>query len=230
MSEPPPQTVLVGGMTVNWHPCLLAEVSPHDGPDPAGTTMDVKRYNDLAHKNIAIDDPTFTSSFSAFGVVAGTSHLMGVRSLILDRSRMRRDARVFIYSEDPDTMQSWIELVDKGTLSGVVELPWRRPAQDGKESDDGDCDSAMPKGCTVTLLEPAKLSVDCGDGRCMIIDAPQRTRIWTGCAPRAAEKPKVSVGRAYGKKVLFFDGDWGDSLELPMLLTGGQFMALAIGV
>lgn len=28
----PPQTVTVGGSTVTWHPCLLAEAAPHDGP------------------------------------------------------------------------------------------------------------------------------------------------------------------------------------------------------
>lgn len=226
----PPKTVLVGGMTVTWHPCLLAEVSPHDGPNPTGTVMDVRRYNDLAHKNIAIDDDSFTSEFSAFGVVAGTTAKMGVRSLVLDRSRMRRDTRLFVYCEDSEIMQAWMELIRMGTVSAAEDLPWRHPRQDSKEDEEGGCDPVMPNTCTVTLLQPAKLSVDCGDGRCMIIDAPRRTRIWIECATGAVEKPKVSVGRANGKDVLFFDGGWGDSLELPMPLAGGQFMALAIGV
>lgn len=223
----PPATVMVGGMSVTWHPCLLADVSPHDGPDPAGATYDVKRYNDLAHKNIAIDDADFTSGFSTFGVVAGTIAKMGVRSLVLDRSRLRPDTRVFVYSEDPEFMESWIDLIKQDSVSAAKALPWR---SDRTESEDCECGPTEPCSCSVTLLEPAKLSVDCDDGRCIIIDAPRLTRIWTGHAPVAAKKPKVSVGRANGKDVVFFDGDWGDSLELPMPMAGGQFMALAIGI
>ncbi len=226
----PPATVMIGGMSVTWHPCLLAEVSPHDGPDPAGATYDVKRYNDLAHKNIAIDDVTFTTGFSTFGVVAGTTAKIGVRSLVLDRSRLSPDTRVFVYSEDPEFMESWIDLIKQGSVPAAKALPWRPNRPDHKESEDCECGLTEPSGCSVTLLEPAKLSVDCGGGRCMIIAAPRRTRIWTGHALVAAKKPKVSVGRANGKEVVFFDGDWGDSLELPMLMAGGQFMALAIGI
>lgn len=208
----------------------MPKSAPIDGPDPTGATFDVKRYNDLAHKNIAIDDAAFSSGFSTFGVVAGTIAKMGVRSLVLDRSRLRSDTRVFVYSEDPDTMQTWIGLIRKGAVSAAKALPWRPHRPDRTEIEDCECSPTVPSCCAVTLLEPAKLSVDCGDGRCMIIDALRRTRFWTGHANVTAEKPKVSVGRANGKVVVFFDGDWEDSLELPMPMAGGQFMALAIGV
>lgn len=226
----PPETVMVGGMSVNWHPCLLAEVSPHDGPEPAGATFDVKRYNDLAHKNIAIDDAATTSGFSTFGVVAGTAAKMGVRSLVLDRSRLRADTRVFVYSEDANTMKTWINLIRKGKVSGAETLPWRPHQPDRNDDENCEYTPKEPDSCSVTLLSPAKLSVDCCDGRSLIIDAPRKTRIWTGHASVVAKKPKVSVGRANGKDVVFFDGDWSDSLELPMPLSGGQFTSLAIGV
>ena len=32
----PPETVMVSGAPVRWHPCLLVEASPHDGPTPVG--------------------------------------------------------------------------------------------------------------------------------------------------------------------------------------------------
>lgn len=49
----PPKQVLVSGMMVNWHPCLLVEVSPHDGFTPTGNH--VWNNNNLAQKNISIN-------------------------------------------------------------------------------------------------------------------------------------------------------------------------------
>jgi len=55
----PPKTVVVGGITVNWHPCLLVEVSPHDGFAPIGNH--VWDNNNLAQKNISIIYPDSSS-------------------------------------------------------------------------------------------------------------------------------------------------------------------------
>ncbi|HTD38369.1 MAG TPA: S8 family serine peptidase [Candidatus Limnocylindrales bacterium] len=49
----PPQTAMVGMSTVTWHPCLLAEVSPHPGPSLAG--VHVWDSPNLAQKNITIN-------------------------------------------------------------------------------------------------------------------------------------------------------------------------------
>jgi len=48
----PPQSVMVSGMNVQWHPCILVEVSPHDGFVPTGNH--VWDDNNLAQKNISI--------------------------------------------------------------------------------------------------------------------------------------------------------------------------------
>jgi subtilisin family serine protease len=64
----PPQTVVVSGMNVNWHPCLLVEVSPHDGFIPTGNH--VWDNNNLAQKNISIVYPD-SSSDNASLVVLG---------------------------------------------------------------------------------------------------------------------------------------------------------------
>ena len=45
---------VVGAATANWHPCLLAEITPHDGPAPTGNH--VWDDNNLAQKNISIVD------------------------------------------------------------------------------------------------------------------------------------------------------------------------------
>ena len=64
----PPQTVNVGGTDVTWHPCLLVEISPHDGFTPPGNH--VWENNNLAQKNISITYPDDAGDF-AFAGVAG---------------------------------------------------------------------------------------------------------------------------------------------------------------
>jgi hypothetical protein len=64
----PPQTVSVGGVNVNWHPCILVEVTPHDGFIPTGNH--VWDNNNLAQKNLTIIYPD-ASSDNASLVVLG---------------------------------------------------------------------------------------------------------------------------------------------------------------
>jgi hypothetical protein len=58
----------LGSHRDRWHPCLLLDASPHDGP-PAlgGLAVPVQGNNNIAQRNIAIDPPadrgTRTSSW-----------------------------------------------------------------------------------------------------------------------------------------------------------------------
>lgn len=65
----PPHEVTVGGVTVTWHPCLLVEVTPHDGFTPTGSH--VWENNNLAQKNLSIVYPDDTSGDFAFAGVIG---------------------------------------------------------------------------------------------------------------------------------------------------------------
>lgn len=217
----PPSTVTVAGVPVQWHPCLLAEVSPHDGPGPSAVgSYDVKRYNDLAHKNITIDDPTFSGP-SAFGVVAGTSSKAGVRSVVLDRRLLLPAARVFIRSEDPEVMATWIELAEAGRLTAPAGLPdWpERPNHSQPDPGSGTC--------SLTLVDRARVAIDC-DGCRWIVDAQPGTRFWHSAGSSGA--PSVSVGKVAGQRVIHLEGDGVAALELPLALGAGQYTALAIGV
>lgn len=49
----PPRTIVVDGINVTWHPCILVEVSPHDGFVPTGNH--VWNNNNLAQKNISVN-------------------------------------------------------------------------------------------------------------------------------------------------------------------------------
>lgn len=52
----PPADATVDGMLIAWHPCLLAEVTPHTGPLPSGTPTWYFQDNNLTQKNISIVD------------------------------------------------------------------------------------------------------------------------------------------------------------------------------
>lgn len=84
----PPASVVMGGTTVFWHPCLLLEVSPHDGPMIDASVTAVRGSNNLAHRNIAIDDSDSDSDSGWTGIVAGSLDRFGVRGLVLDGSRL----------------------------------------------------------------------------------------------------------------------------------------------
>lgn len=222
----PPATVMVGGMLVTWHPCILAEVSPHDGPLPSGTTFDVKRYNDLAHKNITIEDPVGT--FSVAGIVAGTTDRRGVASLVLDRSGVVPAARVFVRAEDPALMASWIDAVRRARVPGAGPVPWMPPRQDERDHAE-DCGPEDDR-CAVTMLERTRFTVRCAGDAIVVVDAAPLSRLWTTRDPGGPVKPKVALGNALGRDVIFFDGGGGQVLELPMSLGGSEFTALAVGV
>jgi hypothetical protein len=216
----PPKSVVVGGVTTTWHPCLLAEVSPHDGPAPAGATFDVKRDNNLAQKNITIDDPGDTSSDIVAGVVAGTIDASGVKSIIIDRSLLPSSYRVLVKSADESYMQNWLKLLDAGQIQVA------QPLLDNEEKATG----AGGKGCTLTLLDSARIKIDCCEGKRIIVYAPAQTKMEIQCiTSQKQDSAKLNVGTYQDRQVIFFEGGT-DAIELPMRLATNQFIPLAIGL
>jgi hypothetical protein len=86
----PPATVVIGGIPVQWHPCLLLEASPHDGPAPAAGVTAVRSDNNIAQRNIHIDDGSGGDSF--IGMIAGTMDKTGVERLLIDASGLKGEA------------------------------------------------------------------------------------------------------------------------------------------
>jgi hypothetical protein len=73
----------------NWHPCLLVEVSPHDGPMPTGPY--VWENNNLAQRNITIVDAR-RGAWIDFPFIFGHPLLKGqILELDLRRARLPRD-------------------------------------------------------------------------------------------------------------------------------------------
>lgn len=102
----PPEEVTVNGLAVRWHPCLLAEVTPQDGPIDAGGAISVRASNNLAQRNLSVADP---SSGAAVGVVAG-SRGAGVDALILDWAGARGAGGIALQTPDPARMGRWTAL------------------------------------------------------------------------------------------------------------------------
>jgi hypothetical protein len=225
----PPENVMVGGVNVKWHPCLLAEVSPHDGPAPTGTTFDVKRDNNLAQKNITIEDPGDTADDFAVGVIAGTIDAVGVDSIIIDRSLLPADYKVLIRIADDRYMSNWVKLLKAGkiTASEPISSYSREETKPTLEYPD----KPLKKGgCMVTLLDPARIGIECCDGNALVIHAPSRTRIEMLC--RIGDKldqPKLTLGTYQGQEFLVFE-EGAPALELPLRLASGEFIPVVLGL
>jgi hypothetical protein len=232
----PPDEVVVAGITVRWHPCLLAMVAPIDGPPPAGATFDVKRYNNLAHRNITIADSDASARGDlATAAVAGTSDPVGVDALVLDRSAVPSDYRVYARIDDAALMRRWLTLAAAGEVVAarplpdapagtVVPAPERDPLEEPAPAPHG-----HDGGCQLVLLEPTRVAIRCCDGQAVVVHAPARTMFEFRCAPTIA-RPKVQVGRVQGQEVLVFDHGGASALELPMPLGGGRFQAVVLGL
>ncbi|MFD1343305.1 S8 family serine peptidase [Litorisediminicola beolgyonensis] len=124
----PPATVTVGGSTVNWHPCLLLEASPFDGPEaPAGSAIDIRRFNNICQRNIGIDDPS-AGGDSLFGLVGG--FLSGGRtvSLVVDLSDWRGKSPVLLRLADPKMMERLLAAAKEGKIKTGL-----KPLDQGEE-------------------------------------------------------------------------------------------------
>ncbi|MEP7062994.1 MAG: S8 family serine peptidase [Betaproteobacteria bacterium] len=102
----PPPTFSIGTAQVLWHPCLLLEASPHDGPAPiGGLAVPVQGDNNIAQRNIRIVDPGAAESESFVGMMAGSDGEGGVTGVRIDASAMRDLARVRLHVADAELMR-----------------------------------------------------------------------------------------------------------------------------
>lgn len=226
----PPQTVMVGGSPVQWHPCLLAEVSPHDGPAAVSNFYPVKGDNNLAHRNLSIDY-SLSSPSAPFltAVVAGTRFGRGVEALVFDRSRLAPETRVMVGMADVEMLRPWLEMVEKG--EGFETFPPLGEIERDRGMEMGEHMEPFSKlgHCEVTLLDAGRFSVPCGEGCTLVVHAAEGTRLetlFTGRERRVREG--IELVEHEGRKMLRLDRA-AECVRLPMHLAAGQFAALLIG-
>ena len=151
----PPQTVMVGGMSVNWHPCLLVEVSPHDGPPPAGNH--VWDNNNLAQKNISIvyADADDAPDFAMAAVMGHPENRAGSLVLEVDRSRL------------PRSVELYVDLVEEHLIRHLRAVASRDADEPGHD-----------RCCDVVLLDEARVRLECdGSGDGLVITLPPKARL-----------------------------------------------------
>jgi len=108
----PPETV--GG--TSWHPCLLAEVSPHTGPTPSGNL--VIDNSNLGQRNITIDysDDSTNDDYEATGVVGNAEDKSTMKRLVLHKGKLPKKSAI------------WIRFLDKRVEKTVLELLRKNPS------------------------------------------------------------------------------------------------------
>ncbi|WP_298516278.1 S8 family serine peptidase [uncultured Kordia sp.] len=108
----PPETV---GAT-SWHPCLLAEVSPHTGPTPSGNL--VIDNSNLGQRNITIDytDDSTDDTYEATGVVGNAEDKSTMKRLVLHKGKLPKKSAI------------WIRFLDERVEKTVLELLRKNPS------------------------------------------------------------------------------------------------------
>ena len=119
----PPESILISGTPVKWHPCLLAEVSPHDGPLPTGNH--VWDDNNLAQKNISIVNADSSGGDFASGFVIG-QELNPSTSMMLEilRGELPRSVQLYLDLLDP-VLKRRVRVLAERQVTEPVETPTR---------------------------------------------------------------------------------------------------------
>jgi subtilisin family serine protease len=118
----PPETVMVSGVPVRWHPCLLVEASPHDGPTPVtGLSVPIKGDNNIAQRNIHIVNHGDSESDAYIGTIVGTRDKKGISMLILDVNKLQDVTALNLHFDDEKIMKSvWSDINQDKTFSASM--------------------------------------------------------------------------------------------------------------
>lgn len=208
----PPETVVVRGATVRWHPCLLVEASPHDGPDPVGgLAVPVQGNNNIAQRNITIINAGDADSDLFVGMIAGTRDDVGVATLIIDATLLRGATAIRLHVADERAMKQLAAGIRRAAQEQLI------PAQPGEK----------PRECAVIIEERTRLRVECGPCD-TVIEAAPGSRIFTGgCG--VTRPVTTGVVKHQGLDAVEIQGLRGQ-IEVPMRLAGGQFVPLLVAV
>lgn len=215
----PPETVVVDGATVRWHPCLLLDASPHDGP-PAmgGLAVPVQGNNNIAQRNIAIDAADSDTADLFVGMIAGTRLDVGVASLILDASDLLGDASIRLHVADEELMRRFVA----GAVA--VEKGW---GGWGGGSGSGGYGGHDDRSCGVLVETRTRIRFECGSCEVTVEVAPG-SRILSRC--NGTRKP-VEILEAVHQELQSVEiRNLRGRVEIPMRIDGGRFVPLLAAV
>lgn len=162
----------------------------------------------------------------AAAVYAGTSERSGVASLVVDRSELPDDVKVFVRAADPRLMRIWVKAVKS---NAVIPSP---PLSAGEGAVENHAASDLKGGgIEMTLRSPARLRIRGSSAEELVIYAGPGTHIDVLPGSRLASEggPRLGLGRVQNKQVIFFNGG-APAIELPMRLAPDQYVPLILGV
>jgi hypothetical protein len=123
----PPDTVTVGLSTVHWHPCLLVEVTPHDGPTSTGNH--VWDDNNLAQKNITIVSTDAGQDFRFATVIGNEHNLAEYLWLEINRGRLPKEVQLYVNLLDPllrRRLRKFDQWKEPAVASQIGEVQWMK--------------------------------------------------------------------------------------------------------
>lgn len=202
----PPQTVLVGGISVTWHPCLLVEISPHDGPSATGPH--VWDDNNIAQKNITIVYADADNSFAVGAVLGNAENRSNYLDLVIDRSDVPSQVRLFAEFADANVRERLLEFIHHR----------KRWPENGS--------------CQITLLEEARVLVECsgaqGSGH-MVMTLPAKTHLEMPGETVSPDDPRYNftLGEYQDREVIWLAPQ--GQTRIPVFADTGSLTLLTIG-
>lgn len=150
---------------LNWHPCLLVEVSPNDGPLTVGNN--VWHNNNLGQKNITIINARRGKLVDLPFVIGSKFSLVSSGDIVLKRIRAPRTAGIYL------------DVVDSGILGTLIPSLSTIPPSIGGQP----ILPFQPGGPVVTLLQPTSVATPLptplrqGKDESFVFHLPANTRI-----------------------------------------------------
>jgi hypothetical protein len=200
----PPASVIVSGSSTQWHPCLLAEITPHDGPSPTGNH--VWDDNNLGQKNISIVNADSGGDF-AFAIVIGHEDNVADHLLLeINRGKLPREVQLYVDLVDPILRRRMRRYLDVG----FQQIEPEHVAGDG----DGD-GNGHGEGF-----------VGAGRGAAIVL-APATEQVLTVSPALQARKRGWTLGFYDGHEVVFVDARGRP--RVPIYGGRGSLNALVVG-
>jgi hypothetical protein len=208
----PPETVIVSGASVRWHPCLLVEVSPHDGPDAVGgLSVPVQGNNNIAQRNIEIVNAGDADSDLYVGMIAGTRDAVGVATLIIDASLLQGATSIRLHIADERAMKQFAAGVRRAVQEQLTPVLTHEASS----------------RCAVIIEERTRLRIAC-DPCDTIIEAAPGTRVFT-CGCTVSKPASVRYVKHQDLDAVEIMGLSGQ-IEVPVRLSEGQFVPLLVSI
>jgi len=202
----PPDHLMVSGIDVHWHPCLLVQITPADGPLASGNH--VWDSNNLAQRNITIVgvDDDISDDFNVAAVIGNNNNSTRILELEIDRGKLPEGIRLYMQILNTKAME-WIE------------------------QNQNQIAPARHECCELEILEDTDVVLNCTENkliRKINMSLAKNSKIEL-CSGRTTDKALGSykTGQYKGRKVLFLDPK--EKVRIPVYRGNSKFIPVIIG-